>query len=262
MVDYDWRSAEEKLAKVISGLQDRITALESAGLRLPFVDADPAAQYGNVWMFNDNKVHIRKPDGTIREIITTAPGGTGTGTPLPPAPVQTSTHRSEWAASWSQTYRQSGAQRSEDTLHVGYADSYNGRQTSLVGFPFATIRSALAGASITKVELYLYATHCWWNAGATVSIGSHTAGGSAPGSMGSINRTLVSNVHVRGSDHGGESDTARWKVINTGFGNWLRDSSCNGVVLQAPNDNATYYSTLGGVGSSAPAPRLRITYVN
>lgn len=259
-VSWNGRTEVERLAKQIQELKDQITALSANGSHIPFVDTDPDAAYGNVWAMNDNRIRLRKPDGTIREIVTTAPAGSTTAVALPTPPAQPKTYQTIWNAAWSQTYQGGGGQRSENLLHVGYSDSYNGRQVSLVGWPYAAVATALSGARITAVEIYLYATHCWWNSGSTVSVSSQINTG-APGTLTGINTGVLTNVHVKGSDQGGEPDGNRWKRVSTNFGAYLRDGTSRGVALSAISNNPSYYSTLGGVSSGAPAPRLRITYV-
>lgn len=261
-VPWDGRTEMERLAKRIKELEDQQRAQAAQGTHLPFVDADPNVAYGNIWMMNDNRIRIRKPDGTIREIITTAPAGSTTGVALPAVPAQPRSHLDVWTAAWSQTYRGNGAQRPEDALHVGApgsGDSYNGNQTALIGWPYATIVTALSGATITSVEIFLYATHCYWNGGSTMSVASqiNTA---APGSLSGINTGAINNVHVKGSDQGGESDAARWKRVSNQFGARLRDGTSRGVALIAPSTNPSYYSILGGV-NAGPAPKIRIGYV-
>lgn len=258
MVAWDGRTEVERLSKMLKNLQDQITALQAAPLRLPFVDADPTTAYpGNWWAFNDNKIHLRKPDGTIREIITTAPASTTTGTPLPPPAAQVTTHVSTYSASFTQTYQGDGDQRNENTLHVGYgSDSFNGRQTALIGFPYATIASNLSGASITKVELYLYCTHTWWKSGASLAVGAQT-NTSAPGSLGGVTHVGISGVTVKGTDVGAGQG---FHSVSTSLGAYLRDGSSTGIALTAPSNDASHYAILGGVSSGLPVPQLRITY--
>lgn len=262
MAHWDGRTEMEKLAKRIKELEDQVTALSADGWHIPFVDTDPNVAYGNAWGMNDNRIRLRKPDGTIREIITTAPAGSTSGVALPAPPAQPRTRQGTWNASFSQTYKGDGSQRSESPLHVGTSGSdSNGIQTSLVGWPFATVAAALAGSTITAVEIYVYATHCYWNGGATVAFASHT-NASAPGTLSAINTGNLSTAHVRGSDQGGEADAGRWKRVSNEFGARLRDGTSKGVALRALSGNQQYYSIFGGVGSSAPAPRLRVTYVS
>lgn len=257
---WNGRSEIERLAKVIQELRDQVTALQAAGLHVPIVDDDPGTQYGNAWILSDNRLRVRRPDGTIIQVSLTATGTGTSGTPLPAPPAQTRTYQSTWSASWSQTYRGNGDQRSENSLHVGYgADSWSGWQTSLIGWPYATIATALTGATVSKVEIYTYCTHCWWNDGASMGVGSHNFT-SAPSSLGA-RPGIVSTVHVKGSDQGGEPDAQRWKSVSTSFGAGLRAGTQKGTALVAPSTNATYYSVHAGVGSGLPVPKIRITYV-
>lgn len=259
MAKWDGLSPVEKFAKRIQELEDQVKALAATSTHMPFADSDPSTAYGNMWMFNDNRIRIRKPDGTIREIITTAPGTTSTGTTLPPPVAQTSTKQQTWNASFTQTYRGNGQQRSETLLHVGSGqDSFNGTQTALVGWPYATIASALAGSVITAVELFLYATHCWWNSGSTINIASQF-NASAPSTLSGINTGVLSSVRVRGADQGGGGS---WSRISTQFGGFLRDSTSQGIALVPTSADPSFYAILGGVGSGVPAPQLRITYVS
>ena len=222
-VPWNGKDAFEKLAKRIQYLEDQVKALAAEPTTIPNVDSDPAAtSVANVWIFNDNRVRIRKRDGTIREIVTTAPGASTSGSGQPAVPAQLVPHRDTWAASWSQTYRGNGAQRSESPLHVGSSgDSFNGLQTALIGWPYAAIQAALAGATIQAVEVYLYATHCYWNSGSDVYFASHT-NTAAPGTLAGINTAAFSSAHVRGSDQGGEPDAGRWKRVDNTVGGMLR----------------------------------------
>jgi hypothetical protein len=173
--------------------------------------------------------------------------------------AQTSTKQQTWNASFTQTYRGNGQQRSESLLHVGSGmDSFNGTQTALVGWPYATIASALAGSVITAVELFLYATHCWWNSGSTINIASQF-NASAPSTLSGINTGVLSSVRVRGADQGGGGS---WSRISTQFGGFLRDSTSQGIALIPTSADPSFYAILGGVGSGVPAPQLRITYVS
>ena len=260
MAHWDGKTDLEKFALRIKELEDQVKALSASGTHMPFSDTDPGSAYGNIWMFNDNRVRIRKPDGTIREIITTAGGTTTTGTGLPAPVAQQKSHQQTWAASWSQTYRGNGAQRSESFLHVGNGgDSFNGTQTALIGWPVGSIVTALTGAAITSVEVFLYATHCWWNGGSTINFASHNdAGGVAPGTLGGVNTGVLTNGHVRGADQGGGGG---WIPVSTTFGAMLRDGISQGTALLPTSSNPTFYAVLGGVGSGAPTPQIRIGYI-
>lgn len=259
MAKWDGLTPMEQFAKRIQELEDQVKALSAAPLHVPFVNTDTAAGSSNMWGFNDNRIRVVKPDGTIREIVTTAPGSSTSGVGVPTPPAQTMTHQQTWGAAWSQTYRSNGAQRSETLLHVGNgADSFNGTQTALIGWPYATIASALTGAVISAVEVYLYTTHCWWNGGSTLNFASqfNTA---APGTLTGINTGVLSSGHVRGADQGGGG---AWLRVSTQFGGFLRDGTSRGMALVPTSADPSFYAILGGVGSGNPEPQIRITYVS
>jgi hypothetical protein len=257
MAHWTGRDEIQQLAKRIKELEDQLRAVQSAGTHLPFVDTDPNVSYGNLWMFNDNRLRIRKPDGTIREIVTTAPGSASSGSGLPAPTVQAQPHRGTYSAAWSQSYRGNGAARGDASLHFGYGtSSWGGLESSLIGWPYATIAADLAGATVTGVELYLYVEHCWWNSGATIGLASHN-NTAQPGTLGGITTGFVSSINVKGADQGG---TQGFHAISTAFGGWLRDGSSAGIALIPYSTDHQYYGYGWGVGSGFPVPQLRISY--
>jgi len=263
MPAWDGKTDMERFAKRIKDLEDSVQALIAAGTVIPNVDADPAAGAGqpNVWIFNDNRLRVRKRDGTIREVVTTAPGSSSSGTPQPALPAQQVTGSQIFEAAWTQTYRGNGAQRTETMLHVGNSgDSFNGIQTALIGWPYASIASALAGATISLVEVYLYTTHAYWNSGATVQFASQF-NTSAPSTLTGINTGVLSTGTVKGADQNPhQDDNQRWIKVSTNFGGFLRDGTSRGMALIPGGSSYSYYAILGGVGSGIQPPRLRITY--
>jgi hypothetical protein len=77
------------------------------------------------------------------------------------------------AATWSQPYQQDGSKRTlnTDVLWHGYGSSW-GIQRSLVGF---AVPAEVAGClSVESVVLSLYWVHAYYNAGCTVSLGTHS----------------------------------------------------------------------------------------
>jgi hypothetical protein len=254
---WEQTTPEGNVAAYIRRLEARIRALETRTIYLPFLDTDPDPNTaGNFWMYNDNRLRIRKPDGTIREIVTTAPAGGGSGTPLPPPPAQPKTRSTTWAAAWSQPYRQNGAKRTDSNrLFVGYADSFNGRQTALVGMP-TSVQSTLAGSTINKVEVWLYCLHAYWNNGMTCYFGTST-NTSEPGSLPGLSHSQKASATFKGADKGGGG---KWVTLPNSFGQWFRDGSAKALALQAPSSSSTYYGYFGGVGSGSPVPQMRITY--
>ena len=251
------RTPEERFLEIIDGLQKRIVALEARPLQIPIVDTDPPETYkGNIWMFSDGRLHLRLNDGTIQEFTSGVSSGDSSGSAAPVVPPQPVQRETTWAATWSQAYRQSGGYTGGDQENLYYGNSgessYNGRQSSLIGFDYANIQATLAGSVINKVEVYLYNEHTWLNAGATVWFGTHS-NAAKPSTFGGVTASFISSGATKRS-------TGTWHVVSTSIGAVLRDGGAKGIVLQAPNDSTSYYGYASGVGSGTPAPYIRITY--
>lgn len=174
-------------------------------------------------------------------------GATGTGTTPPPtAPKVTRTDT--WLATWSRSWKQNNTMSFDGWMYQGYGDSFNGVQTSACGFP--DLVGVLAGATINRVEIYLYSEH-WWNAGGgTAGIGCHNSlglPGGFPGIGNYFNRDFARNQ-------------GQWIDV-TGWGNGLKDGSIRGISLAAPGGTAAaqYYGRFRGVGG-ADVPSIRVTY--
>jgi hypothetical protein len=174
-----------------------------------------------------------------------------------PAP-QTS-HVKTYAANWSRGWNNSGADiySTNDLLVQGFLSGY-GTRRSWIGFPFSTIQSDLVGATVTKVEVYLYFEHWHFIAGGTASIGFHTSTATSAPS------------YNAGLDNLGELEISNWgrnvgKWVNlqgagafTGVG-W-KTGAHTGITLSAPSTNELYYGKARG-NSMSNEPQLRITYL-
>jgi hypothetical protein len=70
------RTPEERFLEIIAQMQERINALEARPLQIPILDTDPSASYkGNIWAFQDGRIHIRLADGTIQELAGSSSSG-------------------------------------------------------------------------------------------------------------------------------------------------------------------------------------------
>jgi hypothetical protein len=102
-------------------------------------------------------------------------GSSSTSPPPAPsaAPVASQvTYYSTWGA----TYRADGSRWSENETgwgYQGYGDSFNGDQMSLHGFDTASIRSQLAGATVTSATFYALNGWTWNASGGWCLLGSH-----------------------------------------------------------------------------------------
>jgi hypothetical protein len=248
----------ERMAAQIRDLQRVVQELVTRPAYVPILNTAPSADYtGNVWMYPDGKLNMRMKDGTIKQVALAAPSAPTTTNPTPaPQPV---THTGTWRAVWGQAYRQAGGVTGGNDQMLYHGDSgessYNGLQKSLIGFPYATIATALSGSTIKKCEFWIYQVHTYWNNGGTQWVGAHS-NASQPGSYGGVVHEQISSFHVNPGQ-------ASWHTVSTEFGSRLRDGSAKGVLLTAPTHDRTYYGYAHG-GSGTPTeqmPMLRITYV-
>jgi hypothetical protein len=246
----------ERFAAKIRALEDAVAAMRG-GLYIPFVDADPDASYGNIWAFQDGRIRIRLPDGTVKQITTATDTGTVSTVPLPAPVPQTQSFQQTWQAAWTESYQQGGASRGSAVLYWGKSDDFNGVQTSLVGLPYASIQAALAGASITKVEVFLHALHTGYPSGATVQFRGQ-ANQAPPATLGGVGSLVLASTSVVGVDVGG---VPTWHNVSKALGDALANGSALGFSLSASDAGLAQYGEVAGIASGVPAPALRVTYV-
>lgn len=166
-------------------------------------------------------------------------------------PIQTYTKT--YAANGSASFQSDGDNRNVPSCYQGQYSSTNGNQFSMISFPYATIQADLAGATITKTELYLNNNHFFSNAGGTAIIGTH-------------NQTSVSGNHSS-SQVSDNLDTeaftygqAKWFTITNTIGNAFKNNTAKGIALgPGPSSSQSYYGYFAGNGESGE-PQLRITY--
>lgn len=175
---------------------------------------------------------------------------TGTDDAAPPK-TYTKTYSCNWSRSWNSGG--SDVNTTNGDLLQGSYQSYTNR-LSWMGFPFATIQSDLVGATVQKVEAYLYYDHWYYNAGGTASIGYH-------------NSTATS-----APSYNGALDTLDQKQVdwNVGQGKWVDISSFSLVGWKNGNitgltisgngsSNLQYYGRARG-NTQSHEPQVRITY--
>lgn len=243
----------QALANEIRALRRELDTLRDRPLRIPVLGADPpTGDPTNLWAFPDGRIRYRRPDGTISNFIPDAAGSTTSGT-AKPAVVQPKSYVTEYAAAWSQTYKGDGTQRTDDAtmMHYGRLDATNGRQKVLIGFDATAIASALTGASVKGVELYLSNQVAHYGT-VLIRFSAHT-NTTKPATYGGQYRYDVSLREFAAPD-------ARWVSLSTAYGDWLKAGTIKGVGIVQASDSPAEYGAALGVGSGDP-PRLRITYV-
>lgn len=207
--------------------------------------------------FDGGTIYLAPPAGGFGmqvwvEDIGPAPmGETGSlpGGSEPPIRQYTTT----WNSTWSRSFDKTGIRTSNNTMYQGYAEESNSDLTSMVGFDDDDIATALAGATIDKVEVYVYATHWYYNAGGWVCLGTHSEA-TPPEAYPGVRRHVS---HFSLPKPGGN-----WvDITNTPIGEYLQDGTAKGIVLDAVihGNDLNYYGRFDGHGQTRP-PAIRITY--
>lgn len=179
------------------------------------------------------------------------------GTPDPaPTKRYTKTYSTNWSRSWDQ-----GGGRVHSTngemVQGTYPDG-NGSRVAWYGFPFSTIQSDLSGATVNKVEVYLYYDHWYFNGGGTASIGYHnstaTSAPSYDGTKDNLDCKQFSGWAV---------NQGKWVDITSGGGftasSWKSGAHTGIVISGNGSSSLTYYGKARGNSESHEA-QLRITY--
>ncbi|WP_208874926.1 hypothetical protein [Streptomyces sp. PBH53] len=167
---------------------------------------------------------------------------TGGGTTTPPVKQYTKTY----AASWSGSYANRGSYNSYygNSCYQGYYSSTNGMQAALIGFP-ASLSTDLAGATINKVQIYLYFDHWYYNSGGKAVIKAHKH----------ASRPSTFSCDTEAMTVSWGKNVGQWVDITAVFDS----TSWRGIALDPNNSDKTYYGRARGYGQTY-APQLRVTY--
>ncbi len=174
---------------------------------------------------------------------TYAAGGAGGAGPAAPRKPYVKTYRSVASG----TYKGDGTKRTNTTDVVqGYYGS-NGNGDGLWTFPSMT--ADLAGASISKIEVYAYANSWYYNNGGTARIHVHNYS-TVPASNPTLTYALQSAAWPK---PGG-----RWVTLPSSFHAGFQAGTYKGFGMgPAPSNGLIYYGRFsGGLGA-----QIRVTYV-
>lgn len=165
------------------------------------------------------------------------------------------TYRKVYNCTGSNSYRSDGSVNTVAGGHLfqGYYSGTNGNQFSLIALPYTTIQSDLAGATITKTEVFLNNLHWYYNSGGTIVAGMHTYG-TVTGAADYTNVTPDINEHTFAYGQSG------WMTLDNAIGNALKNNTAKGIALgKGPSTSKIYYGYFAGFGQSG-APQVAITY--
>lgn len=180
-------------------------------------------------------------------------GGTpaGSSTPVPPPVVETRDYVETYDCTWSRTWRASGSLRTDvgpSLLQGQAADAGSTNNYSMAGFP-AQVYADLQGATISKIEVYLYAYH-WWNPSGSAVIGTH-------GQIAYPASFSYSGQHIVSNWKRGEG---KWVPLPREWYAGFKSGANRGISLGGnTGDSPLFYGKFYGYATSR-GPKLRVSY--
>lgn len=188
----------------------------------------------NARILSANEVKLDGQDlGKILDQLAAAatPSTGGKADEDPPPAASAITRR--YNAIWSQAYQSNNSKNDfASGLNQGYYSGTNGNQKSLIGFNSSAIQSDHGGRTVTRVRLYLYYSHWYFNGGGTAIIGYH--GHSSEPSSFSANTDEVRSANW-------PKPGGRWVNLDTGF--WSNGNRKGVSLGPGPSTSKTYYGT-------------------
>lgn len=255
----------DALAQQIAELAASVRDLQRPHpVQIPVLSADPPlTDPTNIWLFPDGRMRARHLNSAgswvTREWVPTTAGSATTASAAVTPGTAATTKQTEWPATYTQSYRQSGAARTDngaiDLYYGSSGDSFNGLNRSLIGFDHANIASTLSGAEIIAVWIKMTNKHSYNNSGSDVHLGVHNFS-SEPATWGGggIPRSMVQRFHW------GKGEQNKVVIIPLVFAQAIRDGWGKGVALESPTTSRTYYGYMAGIGSGYPPPVLIVQY--
>jgi hypothetical protein len=191
----------------------------------------------------------------------TATGGTNAGGGTTNATGQyVKTYPALWGRSWND-HLPAGQFYQNDVLYQGY-DGTN-HWYSQLGFDWNTIINDMQGATINKVEVYLYSNYWANNSGGTVLVGTHngrTTGGETVYTFWRPTGIVWTEAHM-------SKPQGSWITLDNSIGNFFKSNTIAGLVLDsrsASNGDAVgaNFGTFRNFNftDATVHPALRITY--
>ncbi len=188
-----------------------------------------------IWRGTDIRFWI-KDVGPSRENIgqvITGTGGSGGGGSSSPLVTRDVTYSADWIRTWAQN---NSTIVTDNELHQGYGDSFNGNRRASAGFGIGL--PVFTGAAIHYIGVYLESYHWWNNNGGTLRLGYHTAlsepatfpGHLSIGAAGYTTRVQGKWLRV----DGGPGAIADWRTALTG-------NTFRGISIGGADNSAIYY---------------------
>ena len=173
-------------------------------------------------------------------IMTDRSGSTAAPKPPPPAPKR---YKKTYTSTSFHTYDNNGNETSDADVVQGLYAGGPSRLRRRGGWKFPSFTSDLSGATVEKIEVYVYMNHSYYTAGADVNIATHN---------GNVSNSLTSRVTVRGW----KRNTGKWITLPKSLYNGFRNGTYQGVGVISTNSTAQQYARFNGSGA-----KIRVTYV-
>ena len=165
---------------------------------------------------------------------------------------------------YTKTYNATGSRafRGDNSIHStngeiaqGDGGFGNGDMKSWVGFDQSQIQSDLSGATILKVEFYLYFFHWYFNAGGTAVIGTHSETNVT--SNGYSSGKADSNLKQVGFNR----NQGKWVDMTSVVGNDFKSGAATGIMIGPdPGTNQLEYYGKARGNTQSNEPKIRIKY--
>lgn len=165
------------------------------------------------------------------------------------------TYTKTYAATWSGSYTGAGAANSYygNKCDQGDGGGSAGNGKAMIGFPSTTIVSDLTGATLTKLEVWLYFSS-WYGSSGTAVIGVHGQATEPATFSGTTNQVQSAGWPEPGG---------RWVTLPSGLWAGFKSGTYKGIVLgPGPTTSTLYHGVAEGADASVTAQRpfLRATY--
>lgn len=228
------------------------------GLTVQKVGTGPVSGTGNIYMGGAN----RSLQLQIIDVGSTLAGfsnkwaqlskSTGTADVDPPA-----TYTKKFLPNSTRSYDSDGTRRLADTtnpdMYQGRYSSIHGNQSSCAVYDWASIQSALSGATGITVKLTFRVKHTYTGAGINVSVHQHTYSGSTTPSVYRPGAEIATK-------NGCKEGSTYTITLPASFGTALQNGTAKGIGFGKPSStNPNYYGYMYGAGSGS-APFMTITY--
>jgi hypothetical protein len=223
---------------------------------VPTLSADPTIASGiKLWFLTTGALRGRLANDVVVAVTGTQGQSSGNTTAPPPtttvpkpAPVVVKQYQKIYTADDTACY--CPAHGVESALYYGaFSGSAHPERRLMFGFPDATIRADLSGATIRSVSLRVKNLHSWPNSGVDIYWGAHN--------VATLGATFSQGFKPFWHSHWPKVGGDTWRAMGSAglwIGNAFRDNRIKGLTVDQPSTSNSFY------GQLHPGLDLAITY--